>query len=600
MSQMVKHGARHPIESGTVGGGAIETLRRETLLVVARILIAMSLVAVLPALWLLPTGQFIPFATAIACLATGVAAIIASERRSEIKPLPVLLIGMSVLGASHAVLNPALADFGLATASLVPVLVALLGDRKAQQLSWALLATTFGIAVLSRVFLGAPPEALIEGGVWSSAFVYLGFAFTVAVTALRLGAQLERTEKAQTDTFRHLIENFRYVALRLSPTGETLFVSRTVESLLGCQRFELTGHGVTERLHVQDRPKYLTALSDAANSKRLSTLELRMRKDTSGSTAVPGFIWVECALSPVQTAPGATGPFEVMVLLRDITERVTQREEMNRARLAAQEASRAKSRFLATIGHELRTPLNAVVGFSDMLRNGIGTASGETQREYAELIHQSGMHLLDTVNMLLDMSKIEAGKFELQIDEFSPESLMAPSIGMVEPMARSRRIGISVEVATDLPRILGDERAYRQIAINLMSNAVKFSHSGGEVRVALTRRGRHVAMAITDDGIGMAPDVIARLGEPFFQANQGLSRRFEGSGLGLSIVKGLIDLHGGRLEVHSRAGKGTTITVLMPITGPSVAPAPTEVVAKLPGKSSRQQISHAVRRRAAR
>ncbi len=604
MSQMASRVINRPIGGAVLSGGTVEALRRHTLVLIGRIVAAMSLIAAVPSVVLLVSGHFLPFVTAIAGMATGFA-VLSMAQRNVANAVSLLIIGMSIIGTAHAIFDPALVDFGLATVSLVPVLAALLGDRKTRQLGWVLFAATLGISMVSQVSAGLLSFTAIEAGATPSAFAYLIFALVTAISAFRLSSVLEHVDKAQVETLRYLIEDFRYVVLRLAPGGEALFISRSVETLFGCQRFELNGQGLAERVHIQDRPIYLTALSEAANDDKPRTVEIRMRKDVDGSSAIPHFVWVECGLSPIHPAPGMSGPFEVMVMMRDISERVAQREEMERARLAAQEASLAKSRFLATIGHELRTPLNAVVGFSDMLRNGIGTAGAESQREYADLIHQSGLHLLDTVNMLLDMSKIEAGKFELQIEEFSPEALLAPSIGIVEPLAKERRVGISIEVAPDLPQILGDERAYRQIAINLLSNAVKFSNQNGQVHVSLLQRGQHVALSVADTGIGMDPATIARLGEPFFQANGGLSRRFEGSGLGLSIVKGLVDLHQGRLDIRSRPGKGTVVTVLMPISGPAARPVPRDVVERLPAGTANDakvqpDFSNDVFRRAAR
>ena len=604
MSKMASRVTHRPIGGAVLSGGTVEALRRHTLVLIGRVVAVMSLIAAVPSVVLLVSGHFLPFATAIAGMATGFA-VLSMAQRNVANAVSLLIVGMSIIGGAHAILDPALVDFGLATVSLVPVLAALLGDRRSRLLGWVLFAATFGIAMFSRVSVGWFSFTAIEVGATPSAVTYLVFALITAISAFRLSSVLEHVDKAQVETLRYLIEDFRYAVLRLAPGGEALFVSRSVESLFGCQRFELTGQGLAEHVHIQDRPIYLTALSEAANDDKPRTIEIRMRKDVDGGGAIPHFVWVEFGLSPIHPAPGMSGPFEVMVLMRDISERVAQREEMERARLAAQEASLAKSRFLATIGHELRTPLNAVVGFSDMLRNGIGTAGAESQREYADLIHQSGLHLLDTVNMLLDMSKIEAGKFELQIEEFAPETLLAPSIGIVEPLAKERRVGISIEVSPDLPQILGDERAYRQIAINLLSNAVKFSNQNGQVHVSLSQRGQHVALSVADTGIGMDPATVARLGEPFFQANGGLSRRFEGSGLGLSIVKGLVDLHQGRLDIRSRPGKGTIMTVLMPISGPAARPVPRGVVEKLPAgpaseAKTQPDFSKDVFRRAAR
>ena len=599
MFQMAESGSEQSLASDSLDGGAAESLRRATFVLIARMLAAVSLTGLLPALWMLPAGQFVPFAVSIAGFATGLAINLAVDRTGGLRPLPILLGGMTLIGGGLSILDPALADFGLATVTMVPVLAALLGDRAAQKLAWSLLVVALAAAAFSRSVLGPMPALFSEANLVSSVIAFVVSAFAVAIAALRLGALIERTAKAQTDTFRELIENFRYVVVRLTHEGKATFASRSAETLLGCQQYELAGEGLIERVHVQDRPSFLTGLSEAAYKNQPRVIEMRVRKDGVGSTAVPSFVWVECGLSPIHPGKKASAPYEVMVLLRDISERVSQREEMNCARLAAQEASEAKSRFLATIGHELRTPLNAIVGFSDMMRNGLGMTSAEAQREYAELIHQSGMHLLETVSMLLDMSKIEAGKFELQIDEFAPEALLAPSISMVEPMARTKRIEIAAEIAPDLPSMRGDERACRQIAINLLSNAVKFSEPGGAIHVGLLREGRFIALSVSDKGIGMSSDVVARLGEPFYQAHVGHARKFEGTGLGLSIVKGLVDLHQGQIDVQSRPGNGTKVTVLMPVAGPVGTGVASDAVASLNETRPAQSVIETVRRSAA-
>jgi cell cycle sensor histidine kinase DivJ len=216
-----------------------------------------------------------------------------------------------------------------------------------------------------------------------------------------------------------------------------------------------------------------------------------------------------------------------------------------------------------------------------MMSTGIAGELSEGNKEYAEIIHQSGQHLLDIVNMLLDMSKIEAGKFELQTEAVSPESLIAPSVSIVDSLARSRNVTLRTELAPSLPQVVCDERACRQILINLLSNAIKFSHEGGEVTVRMKQQGQYLSIAIIDHGIGMPNEVLDRIGEPFFQAQAGLSRHYEGTGLGLSIVKGLIDLHDGTLHAQSAAGHGTTMYVLLPINGPATKFVQSDVVTQL-------------------
>jgi cell cycle sensor histidine kinase DivJ len=296
-----------------------------------------------------------------------------------------------------------------------------------------------------------------------------------------------------------------------------------------------------------------------------------MRQDDPvGATRLPSYIWVEASFSPVLEDAPAEGGFEVVALFRDVTARKDNESAMREAQRVAEEASVAKSHFLATIGHELRTPLNAVVGFSEMMTSGIGGDLSPTHREYAGLIHQGARHLLEVVRMLLDMSKLEAGKFELQTEPFAPADIIQPCLQMVEASARQRGIRIVADIAPKLPPLVADERACRQILLNLLSNAIKFSHDGGTVTVSLKRQGQCLNLSVIDTGIGMAPEAISRLGEAFFQAHDGLARRYEGTGLGLSIVKGLVELHEGTLRALSEIGAGTTVTVLLPVNGPAI------------------------------
>ncbi|MEX0861073.1 MAG: ATP-binding protein, partial [Cucumibacter sp.] len=159
-------------------------------------------------------------------------------------------------------------------------------------------------------------------------------------------------------------------------------------------------------------------------------------------------------------------------------------------------------------------------------------------------------------------------KFELQTDSFNPTSLIEPCVVMMDRPARERGVTIKCDIAPDLPAMVGDERACRQVLINLLSNAIKFSPSGTVVEVRMRVVGTSISICVADHGIGIAPADVARIGEPFFQANTGLDRRYEGAGLGLSIIRGLVELHDGELKVASRLGAGTTVTVLLPIGGP--------------------------------
>lgn len=232
----------------------------------------------------------------------------------------------------------------------------------------------------------------------------------------------------------------------------------------------------------------------------------------------------------------------------------------------AEEANKAKSKFLANMSHELRTPLNAIIGFSEIMESGMfGPLGADKYREYCRDIRESGQYLLDVINDILDMSKIEAGRIRLDFEEIELERLLAESMRIVSQRAQDKRLVLQSKVASDI-RFHGDRRALKQIALNLLSNAVKFTPEGGRVTV----RGRAVrgivSIAIADTGIGIAKDALERLGRPFEQVDSQLTRRHEGSGLGLAIAKSLIQLHGGSMRIRSTPGKGTTVLVRLPVS----------------------------------
>ncbi|WP_417580318.1 ATP-binding protein [Pelagibacterium sp.] len=474
-------------------------------------------------------------------------------------------LALGVVGAILTVADPAAIDLGLALGLMASLYAQILGEGRFRTLAWSLPVLILCVSLFS----GDAVSSALQGTAQPFGFVAIAvFGVVAAVTATRLDIISSESPVSQTRAFAVLAENILGAVVRYGADGGPVFISRSAGNLLGCRTFELDGAGLFERVHVMDRPAYRKAISDASNGTTARTIELRLRRDDAEPGAGAHYIWVEFALAPLENDDEAASSNDVLAVLRDISVRKEAEHEVEVARKQAEDASEAKSRFLATIGHELRTPLNAIVGFSDMMSEGIGGELSPTHAEYAGHISRSGHHLLDVVNMLLDMSKIEAGKFEVHAELFAPHALVEPCVQMVENLARERTVTIQTTVPEKLPQIMGDERACRQILLNLLSNAVKFSHEGGSVSLAMKRQGKMLAIAVTDTGIGMRPETIERIGEPFLQAQDSLARRYEGTGLGLSIVKGLVSLHGGRLDVVSEQGSGTTISVLLPLEGP--------------------------------
>jgi PAS domain S-box-containing protein len=258
-------------------------------------------------------------------------------------------------------------------------------------------------------------------------------------------------------------------------------------------------------------------------------------------------------------------PLRMTGTCQDVTEDKAAEQALLRAKQAAETANRAKSSFLATMSHELRTPLNAVIGFAQLLeQQRFGPIGDEKYREYIGHIRESGEHLLAMINDILDLSRVESGHSPLNESAIDLDDLVRRTVALMEAKARDGGLRLEIDLPDHLPRLRGDERAIKQILLNLLANAVKFTPAGGDIRVAVGRVEDTLELSVRDNGIGIAPADHGRVFEPFVQVDSELNRRFEGTGLGLPLVRSLVEQHGGRIFLESAPGEGTCVKVRFP------------------------------------
>jgi cell cycle sensor histidine kinase DivJ len=477
---------------------------------------------------------------------------------------------------------------------VVPLEAALSASRRVVVFASALALSCAALLIAAGYLRILPPphtdpalRGLLTGfGVASAALYAAGLAFG-AESLTRTSVALLNVEE---ERYRLLARNMSDVISRHRRNGAVQFISPAAETMLGIPVTRLLGHGLFDRVHIADRPAYLTALSDAARGGEASNVEFRLRRDTPrggerGQGRQVDFIWVEMRcrpLEPTAQIEAASEP-EVVAVMRDVTDRKIQEQALDLARRAAEQADTAKTRFLATMSHELRTPLNAIIGFSEMIaQEETFMLDGARRKEYAQLINDSGRHLLSVVNSILDMSKMEAGNFELSPEPFAPGATLVNCCNLLALKAQENGIDLVTNAPQDLPDITGDPRAFRQIVLNLVANAIKFTERGGKVTASAAVDGPRLVLRVSDTGVGIAAEDLELIGAPFFQAGKTYERRHEGTGLGLSIVKSLVGLHSGEMTVQSKIDEGTTVTVALPLvfTAPAI-PQPSSNIATL-------------------
>ncbi|HKB21445.1 MAG TPA: PAS domain-containing sensor histidine kinase [Methyloceanibacter sp.] len=473
---------------------------------------------------------------------------------------------------------------GLAALCVFPVYLVIIGKPSlASAIVFLWLLSPIAVAIFlsrtgrfatARVLSAANFAGLITYCAWLTGGVasWLIPWIVVVLFAVALTIMIQHAHKrpgnavpAGEEHYRFLADNVGDMITRHDEKGRVVFASLGAQHLFGEPAQKILGDGLFKRVHVADRPAYLTALSRCQAANEPTAVEFRVRRAAGPEPA--RYIWAEMRCQPMRSADAAAPDrCSIVAVTRDISDRKAHEAELVRTRDEAENANRIKTQFLANMSHELRTPLTAIMGFSEILnRELFGTLGEQRYRDYAHLIHESGEHLLNVVNDILDMSKIETGKFKIVKEPFDVASLVTSCCDLMRHIAEQKSVQLTIDVMPGMPVLSADKRACKQMLINVISNAIKFTNPGGTVRVSARASNGAVELVVADNGIGIAAADLSKLGNPFVQASNSCRGGYDGAGLGLSLVKGLARLHGGKFDLASTLGKGTTATITLPL-----------------------------------
>jgi PAS domain S-box-containing protein len=431
-------------------------------------------------------------------------------------------------------------------------------------------------AVVSVTALRDPQDAIIG-------YLLIGTDNTARKQIEEERMKLDQRLRDQHFYTRSLLESNIDALMTTDPRGIITDVNKQMETLTGCTRDELIG--APFKNYFTDPALAEAGINRVLNEGKVSNYELTARARNGTLTVV--------SYNATTFHDRDRKLQGVFAAARDMTELKRFEQTLQQKNVELEDASRMKSEFLANMSHELRTPLNAIIGFSEVLGDGLLGDMTEQQRGFIGDIFSSGKHLLSLINDILDLSKVEAGKMMLDLEPVQVSSLFANSLSIIREKAATRRVKLTMDVAKELGTVHADARKVKQIVYNLLSNAVKFTSEGGEVTLRATSvpraevgqlsaecLGRSFPLAdnefeeflkisVTDTGIGISPEGLERLFKPFSQIDSGLARKFEGTGLGLAMIKLLAELHGGTVAVESSVNEGACFTVWLPLRSPA-------------------------------
>ncbi len=372
----------------------------------------------------------------------------------------------------------------------------------------------------------------------------------------------EEVLRQSEERFQLLVDGVQeYAIFMLSPKGNVISWNKGAERIKGYKADEIIGKHFSSFYPPEDiaQGKPERELQTAIKEGQTEDEGWRVRKDKKQ-------FWATVVITALFDKAGSLNGFAKIT--RDMTERKRIEQVLYDKNIELQNAAKTKDRFLANMSHELRTPLNAIIGFAEFLADGKPGHLNPKQEEYLDDILNSGRHLLQLINDLLDLAKVEANKMDLHSERFSLARVIEDICTVVNPIAQRKSLQIGIEVATELGDVVLDQQKFKQILYNLLSNAIKFSDDGGRVDVfASLRDRRHLKLVVRDAGIGIRAEDISRLFTEFEQLESGASRRYEGTGLGLALTRKIIELQGGTIGVESEVGRGSTFSVILPLDG---------------------------------
>ena len=324
------------------------------------------------------------------------------------------------------------------------------------------------------------------------------------------------------------------------------------------------GRGFFRQIHVADRLAFMQAIDAIRQGAPHGAVELRMHAPHA-EAGRDGMVAIETDLSAL---PAPDGTLRILAQSRTVAARTAALAALEERAGTAERENAAKTRFLTAVTHELRTPLNAILGFSEVLAGEhFGGFESDKQREYVGLIRQSGDHLLSLVNSMLDVGRIAAGRYDLELETFGLGEAVGRCESMLALQAAQKGVCLTTRVARDCGELTADRRAIDQILINLVANAIKFTEKGGVVTVDAERRRDRLRLSVSDTGIGIAAEHLETIGQPFMRVEAARAGEGEGTGLGLALVKGLVALHGGTFTIASRPGEGTVVRIELAADG---------------------------------